>query len=240
MMGIRIILSQAARMFHRIAPYTLFLFVLAMSAAAQTPYRIGLQTGVTSERSSFEWIGSPGRTLETEDRQNGHFGMIVDFPLTDTWRMEFSPHYGQRNYQFAPQEQSGAQYSIIQNEVDYLALPVILRWLPFPGGILRPFAAAGVEFGPNLNHTSVVLAQYRYSDEPPFTRKIERTVSVNQLYGATLIEIGLDIQASAAWSVLLGARYTREWTPLIDDPALTWEAPHSWKVRFALLYTIDF
>lgn len=227
-------------MSRRIAPYAILLLMFTASAAAQTPYRIGLQTGVTAERSSFEWIGSAGRTLQTEDRQNGFIGMIVDFPLTDTWRMEFSPHYGQRNYQFAPQEQSGGQYSISQEAVDYLALPVILRWLPLPQGILRPFAAAGIEFGPNFNHTSVQLAQYRYSDEPPFTTKVKRTVSLNQLYGAGLVEIGLDIQASNAWSVLLGARYTQEWTPLIEDPAFTWETPHNWKVRFALLYTIDF
>lgn len=227
-------------MFHRTATYLFLLFACAAAVTAQTPYRIGVQTGVTFERSSFDWVGAPGRTLETEDRQNGFIGMIVDFPLTDTWRMEFSPHYGQRNYQFAPQEQSGGQYSIMQQEVDYLALPVILRWLPFPRGILRPFVAAGIEFGPNLNHTGVLLKQYRYSDEPPFTAKLERSVPLNQLYGASLVEIGLDIQASAAWSVLLGARYTREWTPLVEDPAFTWDTPHNWKVRFALLYTIDF
>ena len=227
-------------MLRRTTAFALLLLACVASAAAQTPYRLGLQMGVTSERSSFDWIGAPERTLETEDRQNGFFGMIVDFPLTDTWRMEFSPHYGQRNYQFAPREQSGRQHSITQQAVDYLALPVILRWLPFSRGILRPFAAAGIEFGPNLNHTRVLLTQYRYSDEPPFTVKLERSVSLNQLYGASLLEIGLDIQASSIWSVLLGARYTREWTPLIEDPAFTWDTPHNWKVRFALLYTIDF
>lgn len=207
---------------------------------AQMPYRLGLQTGVTAERSSFRWIGAPGRSLATEDRQHGFFGMIVDFPLTDTWRMEFSPHFGQRNYYIGSLDQSsGRQYALDIGEVDYLALPIILRWIPLPGGIVRPYAAAGVEFGPNLNGTSVTLSQFRYSEEPPFSSRTDRIVSINQLYGAALAEAGLDIQASAVWSVLLGIRYTHEWTSILDDPAYTWEAPHSWKVRFAILYTID-
>ncbi|MBN1446565.1 MAG: hypothetical protein JXA28_01440 [Bacteroidetes bacterium] len=223
-----------------------FLFAAGFSAAgphaaAQMPYRIGLQAGVTAERSSFRWIGVPGEALASEDRQKGFFGFLVEFPLAAAWRMEFSPHFGQRN--FLPSslgEGTGSKHAFSRKEVDFLALPLIVRYLFSTHSLVRPFLAAGLDFGLNLNHPGVKLTQVRYLEEPPLSMSTERIVYLNQLYGASLLEAGVDIQAADAWSVLLGVRYTHEWTPLLDDPSLTWETPHNWKVRFALLYTIDF
>jgi hypothetical protein len=211
-----------------------------LTAIAQVPFRIGLQTGVANEQSSYRWIGAPDLTTDCGDDQNGFLGMEFAFPLHEQWEFVFSPHYGQRNYPQADWSRaSGVNYAFEQDGVDYLALPMTAKYFVLSAGLLRPFVAAGIETGMNLSHLSLFVTESSLSDEPPFKIEKRKRLYLNQLFGSGLLETGLDIQASESWSVLLAARFSWEWTPLLDDPSFTWEAPTNWKIRFAILYTID-
>lgn len=225
---------------------TAFLLTVLLASAAvlkaqpSVPCRAGVHVGVATEQSSFTWVGaSDARTsLEVEARQNGLLGLTFEFPLSSHVLLEFGPHYGQRNVPIATlQRLGGVNFAMVQDPVDYLGIPAIVKYLPFSDGLILPYAGAGLEFGMNLSSLHVTIEEYRFSDEPPFNTTIVRTRNLNQLYNAVLAEAGLDIRASADWSVLLGIRFTQELTPLLDDALLSWQTPHSWKLRFAVLYT---
>lgn len=195
---------------------------------------------MATERSSFTWMeASDARTtLDVEAQQNGLLGLTFEFSLSPHLLIEFGPHYGQRNVPIATlQRLGGVNFTLIQDPVDYLGIPAILKYLPFDDGLVLPYAGAGLEFGMNLSSLRVTIEEHHYSDEPPFRTTIVRTRNLNQLYNAVLAEAGLDIRASADWSVLLGVRFTQELSPLLEDELLSWQTPHNWKLRFAVLYT---
>ncbi|MBE0642579.1 MAG: hypothetical protein IH600_00695 [Bacteroidetes bacterium] len=213
---------------------------LNLEAQPSIPFRAGLQVGMAAERSSYTWMGSGDAktTLDVEAQQNGFLGLTFDFVLSGQLLLEFGPHYGQRNVPIATlQRLGGVNFTLRQDPVDYLGIPVILKVLPFVDGLVLPYFGAGMEFGMNLSSLHVSIDEFRIAEEPPFSRTISRTRNLNQLYSSVLAEAGIDIHASADWSVLLGVRYSQELTPLLEDPLLTWETPHNWKVRFAVLYT---
>jgi outer membrane protein W len=212
----------------------------ALHAQPNAPYRVGVHVGMATERSSFTWMeASDARTtLDVEAQQNGLLGLTFEFSLSSHMLIEFGPHYGQRNVPIATlQRLGGVNFTLIQDPVDYLGIPAILKYLPFDDGLVLPYAGAGLEFGMNLSSLRVTIEEHRYSDEPPFRTTIVRTRNLNQLYNAVLAEAGLDIRASADWSVLLGVRFTQELSPLLEDELLSWRTPHNWKLRFAVLYT---
>ncbi len=218
----------------------LLLIIASLTATAQVPYRIGAQLGVVAERNAYRWIGNTDEGVTTEYDQNGFFGVVVDYTLSDHWQLEFSPRYGQRGQLKSEWDMvSGIGYAFTQEAVDYISVPIHLRYMLVPSGFVRPYIGGGVEFGMNLTHLGLQLTEYRFSEEPPFDTVAERELYLHQLFGGGILEAGLDIQASVAWSVLLGVRFTQEWTPLLDDERFTWEAPQSWQVRLALLYTVD-
>lgn len=227
-------------MTQRIYPILLLLFFTAATATAQMPYRIGLQLGLVAERDEYSWVGAEGGVPVVEHHQNGLFGLVIDYTLSEQWQLEFAPRYGQRGQLKSEWDMvSGVGYAFTQDAVDYVAVPILLRYLPFASGYVRPYVGGGVEFGLNLTHLGLKLTESRISEEPPFDRTVDRFLYLHQLFGAALVEAGVDIQASLSWSVLLGVRYTQEWTPLLDDSRFTREAPQSWQVRLALLHTID-
>lgn len=217
------------------------LMLIGMQARSQQvlPFRAGLQVGMSAEQSAFTWLGSAApANLEADVHQNGLFGLLLEFPVADGFLLEFGPHYGQRNNPIASlQRVGGVNFTLLQDPVDYLGFPVVVKYLPFREGLLLPYIGAGAAFGMNLSSLHVTIEEYRFSEEPPHSSTISRRRNLNQLYGAVLAEAGLDIRASVKWSVILGVRYSRELNPLIDDPLLIWNTPHNWKVRFALLYT---
>lgn len=220
--------------------YFTLLCVLSLTVDAQVPYRVGVQFGVAGESSSYQWIGVPDKAQECEPRQLGLFGLVFAFPLHARWELEFAPHYGQRNTHTPTWERStGISYSFTLEEVDYLALPITAKYFFLTGGILRPFGAAGIEAGLNLSNSRFTVEESRMSEEPPFLIEKKKHLYVSQLFGSGILEAGLDIQASESWAVVLAARYSFEWTPLVEDDVFTWETPSNWKIRFALLYTID-
>jgi hypothetical protein len=195
---------------------------------------------MAAERSSYTWMegGAAKTTLDVDAQQNGFLGLTLDFELSRPLRLEIGPHFGQRNVPITTlQRLAGVNFTLRQDPVDYLGIPVILKCLPFEEGFILPYFGAGAAFGMNLSSLHVVIEEHRISEEPPFSSTISRTRNLNQLYGAVLAEAGLDIRASTKWSVLLGVRYSHELTPLLDDPLLIWDTPHNWKVRFAVLYT---
>ncbi len=220
----------------------LLLLPLSMNLGAQwrQPFRAGVQVGMAAERSSYTWMEGEeaSTTLDVDPQQNGFFGITLDFAVTSRLRWELGPHYGQRNVPITTlQRLAGVNFTLHQDPVDYLGIPLMLKCLPFNAGFILPYFGAGAEFGMNLSSLHVTIDEHRISEEPPYTSTISRTRNLNQLYGALLAEAGLDIQASNTWSVLLGVRYSHELTPLLDDPLLVWDTPHNWKVRFAVLYT---
>jgi outer membrane protein W len=218
----------------------IILVFAAVTASAQMPYRIGLQLGLVAERDAYGWIGAQDDATDTEHHQNGLFGIVIDYTLSERWQLEFAPRYGQRGQLKSEWDMlSGVGYAFTQEAVDYVAVPILLRYQPFISGYLRPYVGGGIEFGLNLSNLGLKLTESRFSEEPPYDRTVDRFLYLHQLFGAALLEAGMDIQASSAWSVLLGVRYTQEWTPLLDDTRFTWEAPQSWQVRLALLHTID-
>lgn len=203
-------------------------------------FRGGVQVGLSAERSSYSWTDGAGTTstLDVDARQNGFIGAMLEFPLSPVLLLEISPQYGQRNVPIATlQRRSGVQFSILQDPVDYLAVPVLLKYLFLRDGLILPYAGAGMAFGMNLSALSVTIEEMRFLDEPPRSSTVATRRNLNQLFGAAVVEAGLDIRASERWSVLLGVSYMHELTPLVDDPLLTWETPHSWKTRFVVLYT---
>jgi hypothetical protein len=217
-----------------------FCFGTKLDAQQNGSFRAGIQVGMAAEHSSFTWMGSGGdpASLDVDARQNGLFGLVMDFPLSRSFLLEFSPHYGQRNIPFASlQRLGGMNFTLLQDPVDYLGIPVIAKYLPFEDGLILPYLGAGAEFGMNLSSLHVTIEEYRISEESPKSRTITHTRNLNQLYGVVLAEAGIDIRAAADWSVLLGVRYSQELTPLIDDALLIWETPHNWKLRFSVLYT---
>ena len=212
----------------------------AATASAQMPYRIGLQLGLVAERDAYSWVGAQDGASITEHHQNGLLGIVIDYTLSEQWQLEFAPRYGQRGQLKSEWDMvSGVGHAFTQEAVDYVAVPILLRFQPFSAGYLRPYLGGGIEFGLNLSNLGLQLTESRFSEEPPFDRTVERFLYMHQLFGAALVEAGIDIRASADWSVLLGVRYTQEWTPLLDDARFTWDAPQSWQVRLALLHTID-
>ena len=219
----------------------MLLLLTAGAAAQETPsFRGGLQVGLSAERSRYTWPdGSDGTaSVDVDARQNGFLGMLLEFPVAPRLLLELSPHFGQRNVPIATkQRRGGVTFSIRQDPVDYVALPVLAKYLFLRDGLILPYAGAGVVLGMNLSALSVTIEEVRFSDEPTVTTTVSSRRNLNQLFGAVQAEAGLDIRAADAWSVLLGVAYMQELTPLIDDPLLTWETPHSWKIRFALLYT---
>jgi len=221
-------------------PLFVLLCGLFSPAAAQVPYRVGLQFGVSGESSNHRWIGVQDETRESVATQHGLFGLVFAFPLHERWELEFSPHYGQRNTPKSTWERStGISYSFTMENVDYLSIPITAKYFLLSGGILRPFAAAGIAAGLNLSHTSFVVKESRMAEEPPFLIEKESRLYLHQLFGSSILEAGIDIQASESWAAVLAARYSFEWTPLVDDDLFTWDTPSNWKIRFALLYTID-
>ncbi|MFA6234545.1 MAG: hypothetical protein WC824_10240 [Bacteroidota bacterium] len=203
-------------------------------------FRAGLQVGMAGEHSSYTWLGSGGTasTLNVEAQQNGLLGLVLDFRLTKSFLLELGPHYGQRNIPIASlQHLGGVNFTLLQDPVDYLGIPIIVKYLPFGDGLILPYIGAGAEFGMNLSSLHVTIEEYRLKEEPPQSSTISHTRNLNQLYGAVVAEAGLDIRASDEWSVLLGIRYSQELTPMLDDPLLIWDTPHNWKIRFAVLYT---
>jgi outer membrane protein W len=220
-----------------------FLLLLGLTtvAAAQMPYRLGVQIGLVAEQSEYRWVGNPGQELTSEHNQNGLIGVVIDYTLADRWQLEFSPRYGQRNNLTSAWDMlAGVGYSFSQGEVDYLSIPILLRYYPFSSVLVRPYIAGGIEFGLNFSDAGLQLTEFRFSEEPPFDTTIEQALYLNQLFGGTILEAGIDVQASASWSVLLGVRFLREWTPLLEDEAFTWETPQSWQVRLALMYSVGF
>ena len=224
-----------------LAALLLFLAGLNVSSAqALSHFRGGLQVGLAAERSRYSWPGgdAAASSMDVDARQNGFLGLTLDFPLAKQFLLEFAPQFGQRNVPIATlQRRSGVNFTILQDPVDYVGIPVIAKFLLFEKALILPYVGAGVEFGMNLSSLFVTVEEYRFSDEPPFTSTVDFRRNLNQLFGSVLAEVGLDIRAAADWSVLLGVRYSQELTPLVDDPLLTWETPHSWRVRFAVLYT---
>ncbi|MFZ1729146.1 MAG: hypothetical protein WBQ23_16870 [Bacteroidota bacterium] len=211
-----------------------------LSAQQNRTFRGGLQVGMAAEHSSYTWMGSGSApsTLDVAARQNGLLGLVLEFPLSKELLLEFGPHYGQRNIPIASlQRLGGVNFTLLQDPVDYLGIPIVAKYLPFGGGLILPYIGAGAEFGMNLSSLHVTIEEYRFSEEPPNSSTISRRRNLNQLYGSILGEAGLDIRASDDWSVLLGVRYSQELNPLIDDPLLKWDTPHNWKIRFAVLYT---
>ncbi|MBR9975245.1 MAG: hypothetical protein KFF77_06660 [Bacteroidetes bacterium] len=211
-----------------------------LHAQGLTAFRGGVQVGLSAERSSYSWPDAAGSssTLDVEARQNGFLGMLLDFPISPSLLLEIAPQYGQRNVPIATlQRRGGVQFSIRQDPVDYLAIPILLKYLFLRDGLILPYAGAGVVFGMNLSALSVTIEEVRFLEEPPFSATMSSRRNLNQLFGAAMAEAGLDIRAAEQWSVLLGVGYMHELTPMLDDPLLTWETPRSWKIRFALLYT---
>ncbi|MDT8324918.1 MAG: outer membrane beta-barrel protein [Bacteroidota bacterium] len=224
----------------RLFPILLLLLFADATTTAQMPYRLGIQLGLMAETDEYRWIGAQDGATSTERHQNGFFGIVMDYTLSDHWQLEFAPRYGQRGQLKSEWDMvAGVGYSFTQEAVDYVAVPIQLRYMPFTSGYVRPYVGGGIEFGLNLSNLGLQLTESRFSDEPPFDRTSQRSLYLHQLFGAALLEAGLDIRASSAFSVLLGVRYTRELTPLLDDSRFTWEAPRSWQVRLALLYTVD-
>jgi outer membrane protein W len=220
----------------------LLLVTIVCAAPAQplTLFRGGVQVGLSAERSTYSWTGSDATvsSVVVDARQNGFLGIALDFPLSSALLLEFAPHYGQRNVPIATlQRRGGVNFTILQDPVDYIGVPVIAKYLLVERGLLLPYAGVGVEFGMNLSSLHVTVEEYRFSGEPLLSSTVSFRRNLNQLFGAVLAEVGLDIRAADAWSVLLGVRYSHELTPLVDDPLLTWNTPHSWKVRFTVLYT---
>ena len=222
---------------------TVLTVACSTQATAQVPsaFRGGVQYGLSSDQSRYTWPATDGNgssAFDVDANQNGFIGFIFDFRLRTGLRLEFAPHYGQRNVPIATmQRRGGVNFTIQQGPVDYIGIPVLAKYLPFGSGLLQPYIGVGAEFGLNLTSLFVTIEEYRYSGENLADRTTTFRRNLNQLYGAGLVETGIDIRASEDWSVLLGVRYTREMTPLLEDPLLTWETPHNWRVRLAVLYT---
>jgi outer membrane protein W len=121
--------------------------------------------------------------------------------------------------------------------VGYLGIPMLFKYRTSESGLLRPYIGAGVEFGMHLTATMLTIEEHRISDEPVRKSTIRHTRNLHQLYGAMLAETGLDIRATERIAVLLGVRYSRDMTPVLDDELLRWETPADWRIRFAVLYT---
>jgi opacity protein-like surface antigen len=222
--------------------------VAMLAAAGGTPtaaqdahaFRGGVQFGLASERSRYSWPSGDGGTsgFAVDANYNGFIGLILDFPLRSGLLLEFAPHYGQRNVPIATmQRRGGVKFTIQQGPVDYIGIPMLAKYLPFGRGLIQPYIGAGVEFGLNLTSLFVSIEEYRYSGEGLTNSTMAFRRNLNQLYGAGLLEGGFDIRAAEDWSVLLGVRYTRELTPLLEDPMLTWETPRNWRIRLSVLYT---
>ena len=213
--------------------------VVDLAAQNRMPFRAGVQVGLSAERSRYSWPDGADATAtaDVDARQNGFIGAVFEFPLSTALSLEFGPRYGQRNVPIVTMQRRGCvQFSIRQDPVEYLSVPVLARLLFVRDGLVRPYAGAGMAFGMNLSSLSVTIEELRFSEEPPSSSIRTTRRNINQLFGAVLAEAGLDFRTSERWSVLLGVGYSKEWTPLIDDPMLSWEAPHSWNVRFVLLH----
>ncbi|MCB2203377.1 PorT family protein [bacterium] len=224
-----------------VLPVLALLLLTAPPAMGQMPFRFGVQLGMMGQNNQYSWVGASDGATTDVHHQNGYFGIVVDYSLSDQWQMEFSPRYGQRaQLQSKWDNRSGVRYSFTQGTVDYLAIPMLLRYSPFSRAFVRPYLAGGIEFGMNLSNLGLRLTEYRFSEEPPLESHVEEEdLFMHQLFAGSVIELGTDIRASADWSVLFGLRYEQELTPLLENEKFTWESPWSWQVRLALLYTID-
>ena len=223
-----------------VAAFLLAVFTAPAAAQDAHGFRGGMQFGLASERSRYSWPGDAGERsgFEVDANYNGFIGLIFDFRLRDGLLLEFAPQYGQRNVPIATmQRRGGVNFTILQGPVDYLGIPILVKYLPLGRGFLQPFVGVGAEFGLHLTSLSVTIEEYRYSGENLAAGTMKFRRNLNQLYGAGLLEAGLDIRAAEDWSVLLGVRYSQGFTPLLDDPMLTWETPHDWRMRLSVLYS---
>lgn len=221
-------------------PLIFLLSGTGLFAQRELPFRFGVQVGVASGEHSFTWLssGEQRSSMDEKSRQNGYAGFILEYRLTDNVLLEFSPHHGQRNGPVtAMQRLGGVNYALSVDPVGYLGIPILGKYRLADSGLLRPYIGAGVEFGMHLTGLALMIEEHRISDEPIRKSTIRYTRNLHQLYGAMLAEAGLDIRASERIAVLLGARFTRDMTPLLDDELLRWETPAVWRIRFAVLYT---
>ena len=217
-------------------PLIILLLLLPAAAGAQHAVRVGVQAGAVVESSERVTITSSAETVATT---TGMAGLEMIFPLSASWFMICAPQYSQRNYSWLELGRKGnSSYGFSYKQMDRLGVPLLIGCTPFQGDLVRPYLAAGMEFGMNLSGTHVTVIEVQHGMEQELDRMQNHALSITQLFGAALLEVGFDVQAGASLSVVLAGRFSQELSPLIDDPLFTYGTPSNWTVRFGLLYEL--
>ncbi len=214
----------------------LALLLLPAVVAGQHAVRLGGQAGAIIESSVRGTVTKPS---EVESITTGMAGIDLVFSLDASWFLKCAPQLSQRNYPLVEfGRKSNTTYRFVTQQVDRLGVPVMLGCTPLSGDIVRPYVAAGFEFGMNLSGLQVTVLEVRHAMEPDQETIQHHATSITQLFGALLLEAGFDIRAGSSFSVIFSGRFTRELSPLVDYPLISWEAPRNWTIRLGLLYEL--
>lgn len=206
------------------------------TACTQERIRVGLHAGAVIETHEHRTLISG---TEEESITTGMAGIQLFFPLDETWSLSIAPQYSQRNYSSLKTGKAGAStYVYATGQTDRLGVPVMLSCSPLRHHLIRPFVAAGIEFGMNLSGLRVNITDVQYRMDPGTESIREHQLALTQLFGAALLEAGLDIQTLSPLSVLLALRYTQEFGPLLEDPLYTHGKPYNWNIRLGLFYEL--
>jgi len=215
---------------------TFVLTGLTLPAAAQEAVRIGVQAGAVVESYERRTLLGPA---QDESMTTGMAGITMVFPLGSSWFVHCAPQYSQRNYASLEKGKVGAStYVYASGQIDRLGVPILLACTPLAHHFVRPYIAAGVEFGMNLSGLHVKLSDFQYKMEPAEETVREHVLPLTQLFGAGLLEAGFDIYAGESLSVIFAGRYTQEFGPLVDGPLYSHGTPNNWTIRLGLLYEL--
>ncbi|MCZ7557617.1 MAG: PorT family protein [Bacteroidia bacterium] len=206
------------------------------TACAQERIRAGLHAGAVIETHEHRTLisGSTEESITT-----GMAGIQLLFPVDENWSLIIAPQYSQRNYASLKTGKAGAStYVYATGQTDRLGVPVMISCSPLRHHLIRPYLGAGIEFGMNLSGLRINITDVQYRMDPGTESIREHQLALTQLFGAALLEAGLDIQTLSPLSVLLALRYTQEFGPLLEDPLYTHGKPNNWNIRLGLLYEL--
>lgn len=215
--------------------------LLAAPLRAQSGTMVGAYVGTVVESVNYSWVAVSTSAEHLEKYTTGTAGLAVRIPVFEAWSLHINPYYAQRNYPLQAMGANGSQkYRLEVGEVERIGVPMALAWHIGQTQVLRPWIAAGVEFGVNVGSTMVRIVEQKTMPEPLYNAVRYHTLPLNQLYGAGVVQAGVDIAAGERWLVTLGGAYAVEFSAPVDDALFTWQAPRYWNVRLGVLHEIPF